>query len=135
MELPQIFAEIAASIPARRGRLFEQYSTRTAADGTVRRTGPYYVLTRSVNGRTVSERVKAEDAPRVREEIERGARLAALFERIWEMSECAARQARDPKKKQGRTAPRRSGALRRPPAISAAPPSWPRPTRGAERGT
>jgi hypothetical protein len=98
MELPQIFAEIAASIPARRGRLFEQYSTRTAADGTVRRTGPYYVLTRSVNGRTVSERVKAEDAPRVREEIERGARLAALFERIWEMAECAARQARDPKK-------------------------------------
>ncbi|HPA06725.1 MAG TPA: hypothetical protein PLB67_20045 [Candidatus Hydrogenedentes bacterium] len=107
MELPQIFAEIAASIPARRGRLFEQYSTRTAADGTVRRTGPYYVLTRSVNGRTVSERVKAEDAPRVREEIERGARLAALFEKIWEMAECAARQARDPKKKQGRTAPRR----------------------------
>lgn len=107
MELPQIFAEIAASIPARRGRLFEQYSTRTAADGTVRRTGPYYVLTRSVNGRTVSERVKAEDAPRVREEIERGARLAALFEKIWEMAEGAVRQARDPKKKQGRTAPRR----------------------------
>ena len=76
MQLPQLFAEIAASLPARRGRLFKQYFTRTAADGSPRRTGPYYVLTRSVNGKTVSERVRAEDAPRVQAEVARGKRLA-----------------------------------------------------------
>ena len=99
MQLPQLFAEIAASLPARRGRLFKQYFTRTAADGSPRRTGPYYVLTRSVNGKTVSERVRAEDAPRVQAEVDRGKRLTSLFEKIWAMAEGAARQARGPKKK------------------------------------
>jgi len=72
MSLESIFGNILKAIPARRGRLFEQYYTRTGSDGTERRIGPYYVLTRSVDGKTVSERVRREDAPRVREELARG---------------------------------------------------------------
>lgn len=99
MQLPQIFAEIAASLPARRGKLFKQYFTRTAADGTTRQMGPYYVLTRSVKGKTVSERIRAADAPRVQAEIDRGERLSTLLEKIWEMAEGVAKQSCDPKKK------------------------------------
>ena len=100
MQLTQIFAEISASLPVRRGKLFEQFYTHKAADGTTREMGPYYVLTRSVNGRTVSERIKAEDAPRVQAEIDRARRVAELMEKIWELGENLARQTADPKKKQ-----------------------------------
>lgn len=72
------------AIPARRGRLFEQDYTRTGSDGAERRIGPYYVLTRSVNGKTVSGRVRRQDAPRVREELARGETLAGLVEKPWE---------------------------------------------------
>ena len=99
MQLPQIFAEIAACIPARRGRLFKQYFPRTAADGTTRQMGPYYVLTRCVKGKTVSERVKAADAPGVQAQIDRGEKLSALFEKIWGVAEGVAAKSSDPKKK------------------------------------
>ncbi|MGI5868540.1 MAG: DUF6788 family protein [Kiritimatiellia bacterium] len=99
MQLPQIFAEITANLPVRRGRLFKQFHTRKAADGTTRETGPYYVLARSVSGKTVSERVKAADAPRVQAEIDRGRRVAELMEGIWAVGEGMAGQAADSKKK------------------------------------
>ena len=99
MQLPQIFAEITACLPARRGKLFKQHFLRTAADGTTRQMGPYYVLTRCVKGKTVSERVKAADAPRVQAEIDRGETLSALVEKIWEMAEGAAAKSADSKKK------------------------------------
>ncbi len=108
MSLDSIFASILKAIPARRGRLFEQYYTRTASDGTERRIGPYYVLTRSVNGKTVSERVRREDAPRVREELARGETLAGLVEKLWEAAEGAAGSGRVKKKNSsaGSKAPR-----------------------------
>lgn len=99
MQLPLIFAEITANLPARRGKLFKQYYPRTDASGVVRQMGPYYVLTRSVNGKTVSERIKAADAPSVQAQIDRGEKLAALIEKIWEMAEGVAKQSADPKKK------------------------------------
>ena len=60
--------------------------------------GPYYVLTRCVKGKTVSERVKAADAPRVQAEIDRGETLSALVEKIWEMAEGVAAKSSEPKK-------------------------------------
>ncbi len=89
MNFSWIFAEIAASIPARCGRLFEQYfrpgppPTDRPADGAVLRA--HAVRQRQILSRSASR-------PRTRpawEEIERGARLAALFEKIWEMAERA----------------------------------------------
>ncbi len=99
MQLHQILAEIAGCIPARRGKLFKQYYARANASGAMRQMGPYYVLTRSVMGKTVSERVRPPDVPRVQAEIERGEALSALVERIWELAESAAKQPGDPKKK------------------------------------
>jgi len=98
MQLHQILAEIAGCLPARRGKLFKQYYARADASGAVRQMGPYYVLTRSVMGKTVSERVRPTDVPRVQAEIARGEALSALVERIWELAESAAKQPGDPKK-------------------------------------
>jgi hypothetical protein len=97
--LDDLFAEIRANLPARRGCLCEQYFTRKASDGTAWRMGPYYVLTRSVNGKTRSKRIPAKDVPRVRAELGHGKRLETIFEKIWELAEeSAARQACDSKK-------------------------------------
>lgn len=108
MQLHVILTQITACLPARRGKLFKQYFTRTDANGAVQMMGPYYVLTRSVRGKTVSKRIKAEDAPRVQAEIDRGEALSALFEKIWKMAESVAEQSSDPKKK------RRSGKPKKP---------------------
>jgi|LSQX01.1.fsa_nt_gb hypothetical protein len=108
MQLHEILTQITACLPARRGKLFKQYFTRTDANGAVQKMGPYYVLTRSVRGKTVSKRIKAEDAPRVQAEIDRGEALSALFEKIWKMAESVAEQSSDPKKK------RRSGKPKKP---------------------
>ncbi len=108
MQLHVILTQITACLPARRGKLFKQYFTRTDANGAVQKMGPYYVLTRSVRGKTVSKRIKAEDAPRVQAEIDRGEALSALFEKIWKMAESVAEQSSDPKKK------RRSGKPKKP---------------------
>lgn len=99
MQLDQILTEILTCLPARRGKLFEQYFNRTSADGTVSQMGPYYVLTRSANGKTVSKRIKTKDAPRVRAELERGEKLSELVENIWKMAEDMSQDAMDSKKK------------------------------------
>jgi len=99
MQLPQILAGITGCLPARRGKLFKQYYPRVDASGTTQQMGPYYVLTRSVNGKTVSRRISREDAPRVQAEIDRGEALSALVEKLWEVAESAAEQPDDPKKK------------------------------------
>ena len=114
MSLENIFANMMKAVPARRGRLFEQYYTRTGSDGTERRTGPYYVLTRSVNGRTVSERVRREDAPRVRDELARGEKLAGLVEKLWEAAEGAAGAGRAKKNAAARSKAPRLGSRRKP---------------------
>jgi hypothetical protein len=87
MNLESIVSNILKTIPARRGQLFEQYFTRMGKDGKEKKVGPYFVLTRSVNGKTMSERIKREDAPQVREELARGRTLASLIEKLWEMAE------------------------------------------------
>ena len=94
MSLDSIISNILKAMPARRGRLFEQYYTGTGKDGKERRSGPYYVLTRSVGGKTMSERIKREDAPQVREELARGETLAGLIEKLWEVAEGAAKAGR-----------------------------------------
>lgn len=114
MSLDSIFAGMLKAIPARRGRLFEQYYTRTGSDGKARRIGPYYVLTRSVNGKTVSERVRRKDAPRVREELARGEQLAGLVEKLWEAAEGAAGSGRVKKNSSARSKAPRPHSSRKP---------------------
>lgn len=115
MKLSELFAAVAATLPARRGHLSEQHCERTGADGRIRRFGPYYVWTRCEAGRMVSERVAREDAPRVREEIARGRTLAGLIGRLWQQAEELARNAGETKKKKpGGSTRRRPPSSRRP---------------------
>ncbi len=99
MTLSECFTAIAATLPARRGNLYEQYIEREGADGKTKRFGPYYVWTRCQEGKMVSERVSREDAPRVREEIAQGKRLDSLLEQLWKLAENLAREAGNVKKK------------------------------------
>ncbi len=87
MSIASLFAEMMATLPARRGSVHEQFDTRLNAKGEEVTYGPYYLYSRSVDGRTVSKRVSKQDYPRFVEEIKRGKQLAALIERLWEMAE------------------------------------------------
>lgn len=115
MKLSELFAAVAAALPARRGHLHEQYYERKGADGRTRRNGPYYVWTRCQDGKMVSERVAREDAPRVREEIARGRTLAGLMGQLWKQAEDLARNAGESKKKKpGKLTRHRPPSSRRP---------------------
>ena len=99
MNVSECFTAIAATLPARRGNLYEQYFEREGADGKIRRFGPYYVWTRCEDGKMVSERVSREDAPLVREQIAKGKLLDSLLHQLWQLAENMARDAGDTKKK------------------------------------
>ena len=115
MKLIEFFAAVQAALPARRGNLYEQYFEREGADGQSRRYGPYYVWTRSEEGKMMSERVAHKDVSRVREEIARGKVLDGLVSQLWKLAEGLARDAGDAKKKKsGRSKGRRPPLLSRP---------------------
>ena len=115
MNMSEFFTAVAATLPARRGSLQQQYFKRKGADGKSKRYGPYYVWTRCEKGKMVSERVPREDVLRVREEIARGKVLDGLIGQLWKLAENQARDAGDLKKKRQS----KSTRLR--------PPSSPRP--------
>jgi len=99
MKLAEIFTSIMGCLPARRGQLFKQHYIRTDAAGNARQLGPYYVLTRSIKGKTVSERINQADVARVQADLDRGKSLSELIENLWQMAERAAEDQADPKKK------------------------------------
>jgi hypothetical protein len=109
MNLADILIEMQATLPARRGNLYEQYFERPRSGGGTRRHGPYYVWTRSEGGKMVSNRVAREDAPRVRQELAQGKRLASLIDQLWQQAEAMADKAGDIKKR-GTLADRRERA-------------------------
>ena len=76
--------ELLSLAPARRGQLSEQYYKGRLASGKEVVRGPYYVLQWYEGGRKRSRRVRAEDAARVREELERGRRAEALMDEVRE---------------------------------------------------
>jgi hypothetical protein len=100
----QILQEMGAIRRMRRGHLTEQYNRKKAPDGAERRWGPYYTLQAWVGGRNRSERVPAEVAPQVRQDLENYAAFTQLCERYVDVAEGAAKaEVVDSKKK-----PRRS---------------------------
>jgi len=87
MNVTEILAEMASILPARRGSVHEQFIERADAHGRRVKFGPYYVYTRYVEGKTVSQRISKEEFAAFSEEIERGKRLLALIEKLWEVTE------------------------------------------------
>ena len=108
-EQVQILEQIGSITRMRKGHLSEQYNRKQGPDGTERRWGPYYTLQAWVGGKNRSERIPAELAVQVRQDMENYETFSGLCERYVEISEGIAKaEDADSKKK-----PRR---LRRPSA-------------------
>lgn len=98
---------------ARRGQLSEQYYERKAADGTVHRTGPYYVWQRWIDGRKHSVRVPASTIAQVKADLARGRQVQELFDEVFAgMEQAAIRGDADSKKKYGRSRRPKAGKSR-----------------------
>ncbi len=91
-EIPGPLRELAARLaqpqPMRRGSLSERYVKCSkpgcaCADNRKARHGPYYSVTRGVGGQTRSRFISAEEADRVREQIEAGRRFRRQVEAYW----------------------------------------------------
>ncbi len=100
MEQSQVLMELGKIGAARRGQLSEQWYQTRGKGGEIRRTGPYYVLARCVEGKKSFVRVAREEAPRVKEELAQGKAAAALIGEFWANAEALA----DEKKTAGRPA-------------------------------
>jgi len=98
MEQSEILMQLGKIGAARRGQLSEQWYETTGKDGKIRKTGPYYVLARCVEGVKTFARVPRDEAARVREDLARGKAAAALISEFWANAEALA----DEKKTAGR---------------------------------
>lgn len=90
MEQSQVLRELGKIGAARRGQLSEQWYEVKGPDGQVRRTGPYYVWARCVEGQKTFTRVPREEAARVKEDMARGKAAAALIGEFWANAEALA---------------------------------------------
>lgn len=100
----QILHEIRQIQRLRRGTLSEQYFERRLAAGGTRRQGPYYVLQRQQEGRKISQRIQADQADQVREDIEgyeQFVRLSTEWVELTEHMTCAADVTESKKKPSG----------------------------------
>jgi len=98
MTQSEVLRELGKIGAARRGQLSEQWYEVKGKNGESRRTGPYYVLARCIEGKKTFARVPREDAVRVKDELERGKAAAALISAFWANAEALA----DEKKTAGR---------------------------------
>jgi len=90
MEQSEVLRELGKIGAACRGQLSEQWYEVRGKDGQVRRTGPYYVWARCVEGQKTFTRVPREEAARVKEDMERGKAAAALISEFWANAEALA---------------------------------------------
>jgi hypothetical protein len=90
MEQRDVLAQLGKIGPARRGQISEQWFESNGRDGKVRRTGPYYVWQRFLDGRKSSMRIPREEAARAMEELRRGKQATELIGQFWANAEAAA---------------------------------------------
>ena len=84
--------QLADAKPMRRGSLSERYVKCSkpdcpCGDNEEARHGPYYSVSRVVNGRTQSRWLNAEEAEIVRRQVEEGQRFRKKVEAYWEVCE------------------------------------------------
>ena len=90
MEQSEVLRELAKIGAARRGQISEQWYEAEGKDGKPRRTGPYYVWARCMDGRKCFVRIPREEADRAKAELERGKVAAELIGQFWVNAEAAA---------------------------------------------
>ncbi|HEY6322837.1 MAG TPA: DUF6788 family protein [Thermoanaerobaculia bacterium] len=92
-EAVRILAEqLSQARPLRRGSLGERYikcgkPNCSCATSEEARHGPYFSLTRGVDGQTRSRRLTAQQAERVREQLVAGQQFRRQVEAYWQASE------------------------------------------------
>jgi len=118
-------AQLAAPTPMRRGSLSERYVKCSkpgcaCAERPGARHGPYYSLTRTVEGQTQSRFVPAAQVARVREQIAAGQQFRRHVDALWEACEhwadaqlAAPEAAREAAEKGGSRRPSRRKSSRR----------------------
>jgi len=112
-EQAQILHDMGALTRMRRGHLTEQYNRKQAPDGSERRWGPYYTLQAWVGGKNRSERIPADVAPQVRQDLANYAAFTELCERYVAVAEgIATAEVADTKKKPRRSKPPSVGRSR-----------------------
>ena len=90
MNQHEVLSELGRIGAARRGHISEQWYEHAGKDGSLHRTGPYYIWQRFLHGRKVSVRVPREEAARAGAEVERGRSAEELIGRFWENAEAQA---------------------------------------------
>ena len=103
----ELIKEIAGIERLRRGQLSEQYIEKPAADGKMKRYGPYYVWQASLKGRKRSVRVSRQNAEEVREDLGAYQQYRELCEELADVTEqitCLGPAAAEGKKKPRRPA-------------------------------
>lgn len=99
----------------RRGSLSKQFFK--AASGQSERRGPYFVLQGFFQGKKFSERIPAEEAPQVQEQVDNYRRFQALAEDYVTLSDEITRlesQGSDSKKNSSRKRSPTNGSRKRP---------------------
>jgi len=95
-EVPEAVRSLAEQLsqarPLRRGSLGERYikcgkPNCACATSAAARHGPYFSLTRVVDGQTRSRRLTAQQAERVREQLIAGQQFRRQVEAYWQASE------------------------------------------------
>lgn len=83
----EILAELAGLDRIRRGSVTEQYVEAAGRRGRRLRRGPYPLYSFKTRGRTVSRRIRADQAAAYREQIAAGRRFQELTHELMELGE------------------------------------------------
>jgi len=89
----EILAELAGLEQVRRGSVTEQFVEGRSRGGRPWR-GPYPIFTCKAGGKTVSRRLKGEEAERLRQQVEGGHRFQKLVRELMELGEALCENTR-----------------------------------------
>ena len=88
----EILMELEGLEQIRRGSVTEQYVETAGQKGAVHRRGPYPLYTFKTKGRTVSRRIRADEATVYREQIAAGRRFQELTHELLQLGEALCEQ-------------------------------------------
>ena len=99
MTIESIFTQIMATIPARRGNVYNTMVKKRRKDGSIVEYGPYAIWTRYENGKMKTSYVPRGQEDQYRMQVERGNLLDKLIEEIWGIAEKSCDSEKSLKKK------------------------------------
>jgi len=110
-ERQEIIRDMAGIERMRRGTVSEQYVKTRQRDGSVIENGPYFLYSRTEKGRSVSQRITADDLDQYRKETENCRRFKELANRCVVVCEGLAEQD-DGSQEKKRARPKKNGSAK-----------------------